>query len=130
MSVMRALESTTPRSLIEMLTHGISVSMIDVRSTDYDEGGHIKGSQNIPSMLFNLEVVKDIINTSVENKVDTIVFYCKYGQVRSVDCAKTVNRVISEMDPKPQLTVSYLEGGFNSFYDQYHDSEYVISPSY
>lgn len=124
---LRNLEPTSPASLIGMITHNIPVSIIDVRSSDYNEGGHIKGSENIPSMFFNAEVVKDIIDTSIKNKINSIIFYCKFGQVRSVNCAKTVNETISSMTPPPMITVSYLDGGFDGFLRKYRGTEYIIT---
>jgi len=115
MSEERVVTLISPKKLADYVTSNEKVLVIDVRDSDYNDGGHIKGSRNIPSFLFNASTVKDILDLSLEDKYETILFYCAYGQQRSVKCANTMNSYINRLDNKPLIQISFLEGGFMSF---------------
>ena len=51
-----------------------SVHLIDVRTVEEYEGGHISGAQNIP-----MGEIEEAILTAVPEKTDVIIVYCRSG---------------------------------------------------
>lgn len=56
--------------------------LIDVRTIEEYEGGHISGAQNIP-----LDEIEEAIRTAVPEKADVIIVYCRSGN-RSAQAGK------------------------------------------
>lgn len=123
----RKVLSMKPLEVVGYLKSNQKVMLIDVRDSDFGEGGYIKNAVNIQSFLFNIAVVNDILKQAQDDGVSFIVFYCQFGQQRSVKCANTVNQVLSKMSPTPLIQIAYIEGGFNLFRSTFHDTEYVLT---
>ena len=106
-------------SLIRNQTPGLSI--IDVRGDDHI-GGHIVGSQNIPTSTNDYrmpELVRSLLDQ------DTVVFHCTLSQQRGPSIALSYMREKDRMSGKGELgarrdggnlkerqTVMVLRGGF------------------
>ena len=123
----REVIEVTPRNLVGRQGSNEKILVIDVRDSDYGEGGIIRGSINLPMMLINLPTATDLINRAKDEKYALIIFYCKYGQQRSVKAAKTVNMVLCKMNPIPLIQIGFLKGGFDAFLKVYQGTEHVVS---
>ena len=123
----REVIEVTPRNLVGRQESNEKVLIVDVRDSDYGEGGVIQGSMNLPMMLINLATATDLINRAKDENYASIIFYCKYGQQRSVKAAKTVNMVLCKMDPIPLVQIGFLKGGFDAFLKVYQGTEHVVS---
>ena len=67
-------------SMLRNETPGVSI--IDVRDSDYI-GGHIKGSQNVPTQTHDHKM-PELIRTLRDQ--DTIIFHCSLSQCRKCSC--------------------------------------------
>jgi len=74
--------------------------IIDVRDDDYD-GGHIRGSQNIPANRFDPSKIK--IPPSV-----FVVIHCMYSKERGPRCAQMLANY------NPNIKIMVLQGGFQT----------------
>lgn len=122
----RQVTTITPASLVGTYGTNVKMCIVDCRDSDYNDGGHIKDSINIPEYKFKGNNVEKLINQCVADGASWLIFYCAYGQQRSVKAANSANRYINELETKPLLQISYLEGGFNAFCRKYNGTEYVV----
>lgn len=94
-----ALISTSNRSVV-----------IDVRDDDYDNGGHYKGSINIPVGDI-LEGRKDVME--MLNHYDPIICYCMLSQQRGPAAARSLCSAF------PQKKIYVVTGGFTAMLEHY-----------
>lgn len=119
---------TAAKAANVVATFGSNVKMliVDVRDTDYNKDGHIKDAINIPQMYLQFdEKIEELFKVCKENGATWLIFYCQYGQVRSVKAANAANRYINTLKEPPLLQISYLDGGFDEFKRKYSNTEYV-----
>lgn len=87
---MDSIAYVEPQELADILTHkdnAEEIVVIDVRSVDEYDEGHIKGAVNLPSdMWSNPAFVDDAIKRFVSSS--TVVFHCAQSRIRGPTCAK------------------------------------------
>ena len=71
--------------LLQMQKNGAII--VDVRSTQEYNEGHISGAINIP----HYEIIKNVKNI-IKNKNDNIILYCQMG-TRSTEACKNLKRL-------------------------------------
>ena len=97
----RNKESLTIREIIQILIKDPEAILIDVRSTQEYNEGHLQRSINIP--LYDLEKYLDI---KIKNKEAIIILYCQSG-MRS-------KQALEILKQKGYKNVYNLEGGLNN----------------
>lgn len=96
-----------------------SIAVIDVRDEDH-VGGHIKGSQNIPSTTLDYRM-PELVRTLKDK--EKVVFHCALSQQRGPSAArmylreqnKSGSRVGESEDGASNQEVFILEGGFTQW---------------
>lgn len=121
----RAFTTVTAASIVSTFGTNCKMMIVDCRDADYNDGGHIKTAINIPSSKLVGNNIEKLVNDCAKDGVSNLIFYCQYGQQRSVKAANAANRYINELENKPLLQISYLQGGFQEFYRKYHGTENV-----
>ena len=116
----------TPASLVGTYGTNVKMAIVDCRDNDYNNGGHIKEAINFPEYKFKGDNVAKFVDECVKDGVSWIIFYCQFGQQRSVKAANAANRYINTLENKPLLQISYLEGGFDAFTRKYHGTENIV----
>eukprot|EP00184_Porphyridium_aerugineum_P007997 CAMPEP_0184692972 /NCGR_PEP_ID=MMETSP0313-20130426/1295_1 /TAXON_ID=2792 /ORGANISM="Porphyridium aerugineum, Strain SAG 1380-2" /LENGTH=181 /DNA_ID=CAMNT_0027150909 /DNA_START=140 /DNA_END=685 /DNA_ORIENTATION=+ len=136
-------------SLIELLeapesSSPYKITVVDVRDYDY-EGGHIRGSVNIPASKIQAEperVLHELVSNASNNekplngsnegdvngdgdgKEHLIVVHCALSQVRGPKCASALqssqHKLSLSSNSLPKIVV--LENGFEGFVTQYGSS--------
>ena len=126
LAAQHAVERITAENLADLLKTrgGNEIVLVDCREDDYNEGGHIRGSTNVPAEDFDdddnvQELVQRIF---VDGNAHTIVFYCAKSQHRGPNCARRFRNQLDVDDDRegacatealPQVFV--LDGGFDGF---------------
>ena len=108
------------------------VAVIDVRDDDYI-GGHIKGSQNVPSSALDYRI-PELLRTLKGR--DMVVFHCALSQQRGPTAARRYLAAkqqamaatgaskgegaseASHGEPPPKQEVYILDGGFNKWQEK------------
>lgn len=127
MSEAREVLEISPKNLISFQTGNVKTRIIDVRDDDFGSaGGFVKGAEHIPSMMLMI-YSNDILQETIQGGYARLVFYCQYGEVRSVKAAKHMNMIISKMADPPLLQVGFLKGGFKAFYREFNGTEHVAT---
>lgn len=93
--------------------------VVDVRGSDFTEGGHIPGCVNIPSETFeNPEVLKKLYEQHQDKS--TFVFHCYQSRIRGPASANTFAQYVTDSlpsDKRPEVRV--LRGGFHDWNNLY-----------
>ncbi|KAG7088198.1 hypothetical protein E1B28_012215 [Marasmius oreades] len=99
--------------------------VVDVRDDDY-EGGNIKGSLNLPSQDFLMNVDTLVKDTK---DVKMVIFHCSLSQVRGPKAARiyreTRQNVLGEGESSP-TDVFILRDGFSQFQVKYKDDPELV----
>ena len=91
------------------------LKLVDVRDIDF-RGGHIKGAINITIDNFESETfLSDFLEECKEEKIQNIVYYCQYGEVRSVKAYNRTKKYINDNKCNIGVNVYYLQGGFEYY---------------
>ena len=122
----RCVTTVTPAQIVGSFGTNCQMMIVDCRDADYNDGGHIKTAINIPSSRLVGNNIKKLVNDCAKDGISTLVFYCQYGQQRSVKAANAANRYINELEVKPLVQISYLKGGFQDFLRKYAGTENVV----
>ena len=122
----REVTIAKPASVVSTYGKNVKMCIVDVRDNDFNNGGHIKEAINFPEYKFKGDNVKIFIDDCVKDGIDWVIFYCQYGQQRSVKAANAANRYINSLTDKPLIQISYLEGGFEAFTRKYQNTEYIV----
>lgn len=119
--------------LVRSKTSGLAI--VDVRDDDH-VGGHIKGSQWIPTSTLDWRL-PELVRTLQDRS--TVVFHCSLSQVRGPEAARrygeererllgTMNR--REKEAAPQQKVYVLSGGFERWVHEGHGPDAEITESF
>ena len=93
-----------------------SVAVIDVRDEDH-VGGHIKGSQHVPSASLDYRMPELVRTLKGKEKV---VFHCALSQQRGPSAARAYCREREKLgDESRKQEVFILEGGFTQWQRKY-----------
>lgn len=99
-----------PEKLDALLASAGKAIVIDVRDSDYPEGGYYKKSINIPVGTI-LESSPD--TAAMLHPYDTIVCYCMLSQQRGPAAAQHLCSIF------PNKKVYVVTGGFSAMYEYY-----------
>jgi rhodanese-related sulfurtransferase len=124
---MEPVPSITHAQLYSLLKRGVRPFLIDVRDSDFGEGGIIKGAVHVPSYNL-LPQIPSIITRCLESQINDIICYCALGKARSVQCASEISLILRSLKPTPLITARYLTGGFRMFRGWYNDTEFIVHP--
>ncbi|KAF9257484.1 Rhodanese-like protein [Marasmius fiardii PR-910] len=98
--------------------------VVDVRDDDY-EGGNIKGSLNMPSKDFLMNVDTLVKDTK---DVGTVIFHCSLSQVRGPKAARVYQETRQNVLGKDESStnVYILRDGFSQFQVKYKDDPELV----
>ena len=105
------------------------VAVIDVRDSDYDEGGHIPGARNVPSdSWLDVASVDKILCEYLDSSspVQMLVFHCMKSQIRGPTCARMASEYFSGTTSKKVPRVCVLYGGFCTWKRIYGGTDNVV----
>lgn len=100
-------EQAAAAAAAEAGTVSPTLAVIDVRDDDYI-GGHIKGSQNVPS--HKLDALLPTLVRQLQDK-ETVVFHCALSQQRGPSAALKYIRERERLLPKDQKVETNLVSG-------------------
>lgn len=99
-------------------TSNNQLKLVDVRDVDF-KGGHIKGAVNITIDNFESEIfLNDFLEECKEENINNIVYYCQYGQVRSVKAYDRTKKYIDDNKCNIGANIYVLQGGFEEYYNK------------
>ena len=124
LAVQQAVGRITAENLADMLQtrSGNEIALVDCREDDYDEGGHVRGSTNVPAEDFDDDDnVQDLVQRiCAHGGAGTVVFYCAKSQHRGPSCARRFKNQLDldaseDAQPRIEARVLVLDGGFDGF---------------
>eukprot|EP01023_Acetabularia_acetabulum_P041026 TRINITY_DN3985_c0_g1_i5.p2 TRINITY_DN3985_c0_g1~~TRINITY_DN3985_c0_g1_i5.p2 ORF type:complete len:127 (-),score=18.22 TRINITY_DN3985_c0_g1_i5:195-575(-) len=102
--------------------------VIDVRSHDFNDVGHIKGCLNIPSDDFGDDDDVDDLIQKHFNDIEKVIVHCQFSKQRGPFCAQRLSsRLRAGERAFPDVYV--LKGGFQEFGYKYLDNEQLVVKS-
>eukprot|EP00271_Cylindrocystis_brebissonii_P002766 TRINITY_DN13566_c0_g1_i1.p1 TRINITY_DN13566_c0_g1~~TRINITY_DN13566_c0_g1_i1.p1 ORF type:complete len:171 (+),score=15.33 TRINITY_DN13566_c0_g1_i1:255-767(+) len=112
-SVMAELKYMPAENLVKLKENGSKgVAIIDVRSEEREEEGHISGSFHYPSTCFE-ESLPSLVK-EIQGK-EAVVVHCAFSQVRGPTCAKILAQHLAKQASADNPEVFVLYKGFNNW---------------
>uniref|UniRef100_A0A7S0SSE2 protein-tyrosine-phosphatase n=1 Tax=Chromulina nebulosa TaxID=96789 RepID=A0A7S0SSE2_9STRA len=113
-----------PIDISESINKPNNFIIIDVRSQEKYELGHIPGAINIPSILFEDNINLEKIYNDYKEK--TIVIHCFKSRNSGPTCARQFIAYVDSKDLiKPEIII--MKGGFEAYNSLFHDDPTKIA---